>query len=69
MPDSLLIALQGFALAPFLWMVITRWERSDIKSSRVVLYPTPLMVRTVKLTLVGALLLLWLSAITDLLGW
>lgn len=67
MEDSLLLALEGIALAPFVWMVITRWERSDMKSSKVVLYPTPLLVRLTKWCFVGILLMLWLVAIADLL--
>lgn len=66
---SLLDALKGFALAPFVWMMVKRWESSDMSSARIVIYPTPLMVRFVKWGLVGILLLLWLSAITDLLDW
>jgi hypothetical protein len=66
---SLLDALKGFALAPFVWMMIKRWESSDMSSAKIVIYPTPLMVRMIKIGLLCILLLLWLSAILDLIGW
>ncbi len=69
MPDSVLLAIEGFAFSPFLWMLIKRWEASDMTAANAVIYPTPLMVRVVKIALIGTLFVLWASAIGDLLGW